>query len=95
MIKNIITLVIAALLIGSILYAIGNRPESDPCTPERIAEYTNIMISHQECESESMPRCITEPSDVRDFHDAQTNFRYCVAEISGEAQRQREESETE
>lgn len=81
---------IALAIVGVFAIAMVTMPETDYCTPYQIGRYTNVIISHQECVS--MSRCIIEPKDIREFHEAQHNFQQCVMEISGEAQRKLEES---
>lgn len=78
------------VVVLAIVGAFAMVPNPDYCTPERISAYTNVIISYQECKAFS--RCVIEPNDIREFHDAQDNFRQCVIEISGEAQQQQEES---
>lgn len=73
------------LSVGSVIVwlALVTMPETNNCTPRLIAKYTNVMISHQECEA--MSRCVIEPKDIRDFHTAQINFHQCVSQVVGES----------
>ena len=66
---------------------------ADNCTPKLIARYTNVIISQQECVA--MPRCIIEPKDIQEFHDAEIQFQQCIIEMVGDALKKTEESKTE
>lgn len=56
--------------------------ETDNCTPNLIARYTNVIISHKDCIALGA-QCIITPTDVRKFNNSRTRLQECIIEIGG------------
>ena len=72
-------IVISTILIVGYI-AVVTAPETDNCTPNLIARYTNVIISHQECIALGM-QCYIIPSDITKFHNNQLQLQECITKI--------------
>lgn len=74
------TLLVLCVIAGILWFAWTTVPETDNCTPNLIARYTNVIISHQECISLGM-QCVIIPSDITKFHTNQLQLQECITQI--------------
>jgi hypothetical protein len=74
------TLLVICVLAGVGWGVVVTSPETDNCTPNLIARYTNVIISHQECIALGM-QCYIIPRDIEKFHSNQLQLQECITKL--------------